>query len=50
VSLLGEPIGATTLAYFIFDEGLTPHKIIGGLFILVAIYITASSEGRAGKK
>ncbi len=46
VSLLGEPIGATILAYIIFDEGLTVYKIIGGIFILAAIYIAASSESQ----
>ena len=44
VSLLGEPIGSTLLAYVIFDEGLTWMKFIGGLFILSAIYIAASDE------
>jgi drug/metabolite transporter (DMT)-like permease len=46
VSLLGEPIGATILAYIIFNEGLTAYKVIGGIFILTAIYIAASSEGK----
>ncbi len=46
VSLLGEPIGATILAYIIFDEGLTAYKIIGGAFILTAIYIAAASENK----
>jgi drug/metabolite transporter (DMT)-like permease len=50
VSLLGEPIGATILAYIIFNEGLTAHKIIGGIFILAAIYLAASSEGKAIKE
>ena len=44
VSLLGEPIGSTLLAYLIFGEGLTWMKLIGGLFILSAIYIAASGE------
>jgi drug/metabolite transporter (DMT)-like permease len=44
VSLLGEPIGSTLLAYIIFDEGLTWMKFIGGMFILSAIYIAASGE------
>jgi drug/metabolite transporter (DMT)-like permease len=44
VALLGEPIGATIMAYIIFDEGLTWVKFIGGLFILSAIYIAASGE------
>ena len=46
VSLLGEPIGGTLLAYLIFDEGLTWSKVIGGSLILSAIYIAASSEKR----
>jgi drug/metabolite transporter (DMT)-like permease len=49
VSLLGEPIGSTILAYILFDEGLTVYKIVGGGFILSAIYIAASSESRIAK-
>ena len=44
ISLLGEPIGSTILAYIIFGEGLTWPKIIGGVLILSAIYIAAISE------
>ena len=44
VSLLGEPIGSTILAYFIFDEGLTWFKFVGGGLILIAIYISAKGE------
>ena len=44
VSLLGEPIGSTILAYLIFDEGLTWSKFVGGGLILVAIYISARYE------
>ena len=44
VALLGEPIGSTIMAYFIFDEGLTWPKFIGGLFILSAIYMAAAGE------
>ena len=46
VALLGEPIGATIMAYIIFDEGLTWVKFIGGLLILSAIYIAAAGEQR----
>jgi drug/metabolite transporter (DMT)-like permease len=46
VSLLGEPIFATVLAYFMFDEGLTWSKVIGGVLILSAIYIAASAENQ----
>ena len=41
VSLLGEPIGATILAYIIFAETLTWTKIMGGSLILAAIYLAA---------
>jgi len=44
VALLGEPIGATIMAYIIFNEGLTWTKFIGGLVILSAIYIAATWE------
>ena len=44
VALLGEPIGSTILAYILFDEGLTWLKFGGGVIILFAIYIAASSE------
>ena len=47
VSLLGEPVGSTILAYIIFGEGLTWVKFIGGLFVLSAIYITAAGEKTA---
>ena len=49
VSLLGEPIGSTILAYILFDEGLTVYKYAGGGIILSAIYIAASSENQARK-
>jgi drug/metabolite transporter (DMT)-like permease len=44
VSLLGEPIGATILAYVLFDEGLTWAKAAGGLLILSAIYLAGRGE------
>jgi len=44
VSLLGEPIGATILAYIIFAETLTWTKLIGGSLILAAIYLAARGE------
>ena len=46
VSLLGEPIGSTFLAYIIFHEGLTGMKVIGGIIIMGAIYMAARSENR----
>jgi len=44
VALLGEPVGATILAYVVLGEGLTWPKMAGGLLILSAIYITAAGE------
>jgi drug/metabolite transporter (DMT)-like permease len=46
VSLLGEPIGSTVMAYFLFDEGLTISKVIGGILILSAITLSAVGESR----
>ncbi len=36
---LGEPIGATILAYIIFGEALTLTKALGGAIILAGIYL-----------
>ena len=47
VTLLGEPILSTILAYFLFDEGLTWMKVIGGACILSAIYLVAAGEAPA---
>ncbi|MBU0544128.1 MAG: DMT family transporter [Proteobacteria bacterium] len=44
VTLLGEPIGSTILAYVIFNEKLTLLRLAGGGLILAAIYISASAE------
>lgn len=44
ITLLGEPIGSTFLAYFILHEKPTPIKLIGGVLILVGIYIASRSE------
>ena len=47
VSLLGEPIGATVLAYLLFGEGLTLPKFIGCGLIMAAICIAALGEKKA---
>ena len=44
VSLLGEPIGSTLLAYVIFGEKVTGLKMAGGVLILSAIYLSAVGE------
>ncbi len=44
VSLLGEPIGGTLLAYFILGESVSLQKLLGGLCILTGIYFAARGE------
>jgi len=39
MSVLGEPIGASILAYFIFQEKLTVVEMIGGCIIVCGIYL-----------
>jgi drug/metabolite transporter (DMT)-like permease len=44
VSLLGEPIGCSILAYFMFDEFPTPIMFIGFSILMSAIVIAAIGE------
>ncbi len=44
ISLLGEPIGASILAWMIFGEALTAAKLVGGALVLTAIYLIARKE------
>lgn len=44
VSILGEPVGATLLAYFIFKEAPGLMQIMGGLAIIAGLYIFISSS------
>lgn len=44
ISLLGEPIGATILAYFILQETPGGVKIFGAILILAGIYMASKSE------
>lgn len=44
VSILGESVGASILAYFVFGESLAWYQGAGGLMILTGIYIAASRE------
>jgi len=39
ITILGEPVGSTILAYFILGEGLTLWKILGGISIFGGILI-----------
>jgi drug/metabolite transporter (DMT)-like permease len=44
ITILGEPIGSTLLAYFILGEGLTIWKVLGGISVLVGILITLKKK------
>ena len=45
--VLGEPIGATILAYFILDESISSQKAIGACLVLVGVYFAARGETSA---
>lgn len=45
ISLLGEPIGSTILAYFILSEVPNAVKLLGGGLILVGILIASKNQG-----
>jgi drug/metabolite transporter (DMT)-like permease len=44
ITLLGEPIGSTILAYFLLGETPTALKIFGAILILLGIFIASQSE------
>ena len=46
VTVLGEPIGSSILAYFLLDERPTLLKIIGAVLILAGIFIASCAEAR----
>lgn len=44
VTILGEPVGASLLAFFLLDEPLTGARILGGLLILFGVGISLRAE------
>jgi drug/metabolite transporter (DMT)-like permease len=46
ISLLGEPIGSTTLAYFIFKETPPALTFVGGALVLAGVYLVIRDQGR----
>ena len=44
VSLLGEPVGATLLAFVLLSETPTPATVAGGCVVLAGIYVTATGD------
>jgi drug/metabolite transporter (DMT)-like permease len=49
ITLLGEPIASTILAYFLLQESPSVMKIIGAILILAGIYIASHSESKRVK-
>jgi drug/metabolite transporter (DMT)-like permease len=45
ISLLGEPVGATILAYFLLDEVPSSLTLVGGVLILLGIYQCVRNSG-----
>jgi drug/metabolite transporter (DMT)-like permease len=39
MSILGEPVGATILAFFLLNENLAGWQIVGGLLVLVGVFL-----------
>ncbi len=46
ITLLGEPIGSTILAYIFLEEVPTGLKIFGAILILAGIYVSSRTENR----
>lgn len=47
ISLLGEPVGSTILAYFLLQETPTDLKVFGAILILGGIYVASRSEAQS---
>ena len=47
ITILGEPIGSTILAYLILKEGLTIWKVLGGTLILSGILIGLKNTSKS---
>ena len=46
MAILGEPVGASILAYFVFGENLHPLQLLGSLVILTGIFLYLWGETR----
>ena len=50
ISLMGEPIGSTLLALAFFGETPPWTAVLGGLLLLVGIYVAVTTQGRARRR
>jgi len=46
ITVLGEPVGSTILAYFILGERLTSWKVLGGMLILAGILVALKRKSQ----
>jgi drug/metabolite transporter (DMT)-like permease len=44
IAILGEPVGAAILAWFLFDEGFTALQLTGFVVLLTGIFVAARGE------
>ena len=44
IAILGEPVGAAILAWFLFDEGFTALQLTGFVLLLTGIFVAARGE------
>ena len=44
IAILGEPVGAAILAWFLFDEGFTALQLTGFVLLLAGIFVAARGE------
>jgi len=44
MSILGEPVGATILAFFLLNERLVGWQITGGLLVLLGVFFFLSQQ------
>ena len=47
ITILGEPIGSTILAFLILKEGLTIWKVLGGMLILLGILVALKNTSKS---
>jgi drug/metabolite transporter (DMT)-like permease len=48
IAILGEPVGAAILAWFLFEEGFTALQLTGFVLLLAGIFVAARGENSRG--
>lgn len=46
MSILGEPVGATFLAFLLLDESLTAKQLLGGLIVLFGVFLFLKKQSK----